>query len=215
MRLVDRVVGVSGRRLTKRHFVTSSGHRRSAVYHPWPGSRHPGRDDRRRSPQPLIGEAPQVGLGARAGSRCRPRNQTRRNPTSGWNTGQHEQFPATIAQAAKDTLTGFKATAEATAKAAAQAAKADLAAAVATAAHRVADQVAGTRELRWGVGLSLALAVLIACAVGFGFYMERVGRASGLAEGTRRLGTRRRRPGRTRRRGSLPTNLRRPVASTP
>ena len=97
--------------------------------------------------------------------------------------GQYEQFPAKIAQAAKDTLTGFKATAEATAKAAAEAAKADLAAAVATAAHRVADQVAGTRELRWGVGLSLAMAVLIACALGFGFYMESVGRASGLVEG--------------------------------
>jgi hypothetical protein len=111
-------------------------------------------------------------------------------------------------------LTGFKATAEATAKAVAQAAKADLAAAVATAAHRVADQVAGTRELRWGVGLSLAMAVLIACALGFGIYMESVGRASGLVEGTRRPGTRRRRrPGRTRRRGRRPTSLRRPVAS--
>ena len=80
-------------------------------------------------------------------------------------------------------MAGFKATAEATAKAAAVAAKADLAAAVATAAHRVADQVAGTRELRWGVGLSVAMAVLIACALGFGFYMESVGRASGLVEG--------------------------------
>ena len=65
--------------------------------------------------------------------------------------GQYEQFPAKIAQAAKETLAGFKATAEA--KAAAEAAKADLAAAVAIAAHRVADQVAGTRELRWGGGL--------------------------------------------------------------
>jgi len=97
--------------------------------------------------------------------------------------GQYEQFPAKIAQAAKETLAGFKATAEATAKAAAEAAKADLAAAVATAAHRVVDQVAGTRKLRWGVGLSLAIAVMLACALGFGIYMESVGRASGLVEG--------------------------------
>ena len=67
-------------------------------------------------------------------------------------------------------------------KAAAQA-TADLAAAVATAAHRVADQVPGTRELRWGLGLSLAMAVLIACALGFVIYMESVGRAAGLVEG--------------------------------
>ena len=33
------------------------------------------------------------------------------------------------------------------------------------------------------MGLSLALAVLIACALGFGIYMESVGRASGLVEG--------------------------------
>ena len=56
---------------------------------------------------------------------------------------------------------------------------------MATATHRVADQVAGTRELRWGVGLSLAIAVLIACALGFGIYMESVGRASGVVEGVR------------------------------
>ncbi len=68
-------------------------------------------------------------------------------------------------------------------RAAAEAAKADLAAEVATAAHQVADQVAGMRELRWGLGLSLAIAVMLVGALGFGISMESVGRASDLAEG--------------------------------
>lgn len=72
---------------------------------------------------------------------------------------QYERIPASIAQAAKDAVTGVKTTADATAKAAAEAAKADLAKAVAVAAQDVARNTARKQMWQWAGGC-LAGAVL-------------------------------------------------------
>lgn len=97
--------------------------------------------------------------------------------------GQYERMPEAIAQASRDILGAFRASAEASAKAAAAEAKADLSKAVAAVAQEVAHKVAGAQQLRWGMGLTVGLAILLGVSLGFAFYMEQVGLRAGRAAG--------------------------------
>lgn len=93
---------------------------------------------------------------------------------------QYEKFPQEIAQAAKDTLMKFKATADATVKASAEAAKADLAQAVASAAHEVAHNTSAKQKWRWACG---CIAVAFLCVGVFGWYMQSNGYNGGYNSG--------------------------------
>jgi hypothetical protein len=94
--------------------------------------------------------------------------------------GQYEKFPQAIAQAAKDTLVNFKATADATVKASAEAAKADLAQAVAAAAQEVAHNTSAKQMWQWAAG---CIAVAFLCVGLFGWYMHSSGKDSGYQAG--------------------------------
>jgi hypothetical protein len=65
---------------------------------------------------------------------------------------QYEAMPAAIAQAAKETLTNLKNSADATMQASAEAAKADLAEAVANAAQKVAVDTSRKQMWKWAAG---------------------------------------------------------------
>jgi len=93
---------------------------------------------------------------------------------------QYEKFPQAIAQAAKDTLVNFKATADATVKASAEAAKADLAQAVAAAAQEVAHNTSAKQMWQWATG---CISVAFLCLGLFGWYMHEFGYKSGLGAG--------------------------------
>ena len=94
--------------------------------------------------------------------------------------GQYEKFPQAIAQAAKDTLVNFKATADATVKASAEAAKADLAEAVAAAARDVAQNTSRKPMWQWAAG---CLAAAFLCFGSFGWFMHSTGSSSGYSLG--------------------------------
>jgi hypothetical protein len=94
--------------------------------------------------------------------------------------GQYEKFPQAIAQAAKDTLVNFKATADATVKASAEAAKADLAQAVAAAAQEVAHNTSAKQMWQWAAG---CIAVAFLCVGLFGWYMHSSGEKAGYNSG--------------------------------
>ena len=94
--------------------------------------------------------------------------------------GQYEKFPQAIAQAAKDTLVNFKATADATVKASAEAAKADLAEAVAAAARDVAQNTSRKQMWQWAAG---CLAAAFLCFGSFGWFMHSTGSSSGYSLG--------------------------------
>lgn len=93
---------------------------------------------------------------------------------------QYDIFPKLIAQAAKDTLVNFKATADATVKASAEAAKADLAHAVASAAHEVAHNTSAKQMWQWAAG---CIAVAFLCVGVFGWYMHSIGHDGGYNSG--------------------------------
>jgi len=92
----------------------------------------------------------------------------------------YEEFPRSIAQAAKDTLVNFKVTADATVKASAEAAKADLAKAVANAAQTVAHNTSAKQMWQWAAG---CIAVAFLCVGMFGWYMHSTGKDSGYKAG--------------------------------
>jgi len=94
--------------------------------------------------------------------------------------GQYEQFPKLIAEAAKNTLMDFKATADATVKASAEAAKADLAQAVASAAQEVAHNTSGKQMFQWAAA---SIVVAFLCVGLFGWYMHSSGKDSGYQAG--------------------------------
>lgn len=94
--------------------------------------------------------------------------------------GQYEKFPQAIAQAAKDALVNFKATADAIVKASAEAAKADLAQAVAAAAQEVAHNTSAKQMWQWAAG---CIAVAFLCFGLFGWYMHSSGKDSGYQAG--------------------------------
>lgn len=93
---------------------------------------------------------------------------------------QYEEFPQKIANAAKNTLDGFKETADATVKASAESAKADLAKAVAASAKEVAHHVAGKEKLQWLAGSIAAASIAFGA---FGWYMHSSGKNSGYQAG--------------------------------
>ena len=94
--------------------------------------------------------------------------------------GQYEKFPQAIAQAAKDAMVNFKATADATVKASAEAAKADLAQAVAAAAQEVAHNTSAKQMWQWAAG---CITVAFLCFGGFGWYMHNSGYQAGYGAG--------------------------------
>jgi hypothetical protein len=73
--------------------------------------------------------------------------------------GQYEKFPEKIAQATKDALLNFKATADATVKASAEAAKADMAKVVAETAQKVARSTVHTKRAQWIAACALIIAL--------------------------------------------------------